>query len=59
MGLTTWKNSPKGKVLKGDIMVAKNYLNEQEVTRLNLLVREYLSDFDHAFARYLKGGPEA
>lgn len=124
MGLTTWKNSPKGKVLKSDVTVAKNYLNQQEVTRLNLLVtmfidfaelralkgqlmkmkewlkqvkrfldfneqqvldhagkishemaavkahseyekfrvkqdQEYLSDFDQAFARYLKGGAEA
>ena len=124
MGLTTWKNSPKGKVLKSDVTVAKNYLNQEEVTRLNLLVtmfidfaelralnrqlmtmkdwlkqlkrfldfneqqvldhagkiskemaaakahdeyeifrvkqdREYLSDFDQAFARYLKGGVEA
>jgi hypothetical protein len=124
MGLTTWKNAPKGKVLKSDVTVAKNYLNQQEVTRLNLLVtmfidfaelralkgqlmkmkdwlkqvkrfldfneqqvldhagkishemaavkahseyekfrvkqdQEYLSDFDQAFARYLKGGAEA
>lgn len=124
MGLTTWKNSPKGKVLKSDVTVAKNYLNQKEVSRLNLLVtmfidfaelralnrqvttmqvwikqvkrfldfneqqvlehagtishemaeakahseyekfrvrqdQEYLSDFDQAFARYLKGGPEA
>jgi len=121
MGLTTWKNAPKGKVLKSDVTVAKNYLNEVEVARLNLLVtmfidfaelralnrqvmtmqdwlkqvkrfldfneqqvlshagkishemavakaheefekyrvrqdKEYISDFDEAFARYLKGG---
>lgn len=124
MGLTTWKNAPKGKVLKSDVTVAKNYLNQQEVTRLNLLVtmfidfaelralnrqvmtmkewlkqikrfldfneqqvlehagnisqematakahdeyekfrvkqdQDYFSDFDQAFARYLKGGAEA
>ena len=124
MGLTTWKHSPKGKVLKSDVTVAKNYLNQQEVTRLNLLVtmfidfaelralnrqvmtmkdwlkqvkrfldfneqqvldnagkisqematvkahseyekfrvkqdQVYLSDFDQAFARYLKGGAES
>ena len=123
MGLTTWKNSPKGKVLKSDVTVAKNYLNQEEVSKLNRLVvmfidfaelralnrrimtmkdwlnqverflnftdqqilrhagkishemaivkaheeyekfrvkqdREYLSDFDQAFARYLKGGDE-
>ncbi|MBF0495383.1 MAG: virulence RhuM family protein, partial [Deltaproteobacteria bacterium] len=120
MGLTTWKNSPKGKVLKSDVTVAKNYLNREEVSKLNRLVtmfidfaelralnhqimtmkdwltqverflnftdqqilrhagkishemaiakaheeyekfrikqdREYLSDFDQTFARYLKG----
>ncbi len=120
MGLTTWKNSPQGKILKSDAMVAKNYLNQEEVSKLNRLVsmfidfaelralnqqvmimrewlqqvekflnltdqevlrhagkishdmaiakaseeyekyrihqnREYLSDFDHAFAEYLKG----
>ena len=122
MGLTTWKNSPKGKVLKSDVSVAKNYLNESEVSKLNRLVtmfidfaelralnrqvmtmtdwlaqverflnftdqqvlrnagrishemalakaheeyekfrvnqdRDYLSDFDQALARYLKGAP--
>ena len=38
MGLTTWKNSPKGKVLKSDVTIAKNYLNEKEVDRLNRLI---------------------
>jgi hypothetical protein len=121
MGLTTWKTAPKGKILKSDVTIAKNYLNEVEVSKLNRLVtmfidfaelralnrrimtmkdwlkqvekflnfteqqvlrhagqishemavakaheeyekfrvrqdREYLSDFDQAFARYLKGG---
>jgi hypothetical protein len=124
MGLTTWKNAPKGKVLKSDVTIAKNYLNETEMDRLNRLAvmfidfaefralnkqvmtmqdwlhqvrrfldfneqqilehagrishdmavakahaeyekfrvkqdREYLSDFDQAFAKYLKGGSEA
>jgi hypothetical protein len=123
MGLTTWKNSPKGKVLKSDVTVAKNYLNRAEVEKLNRLVgmfidfaelralnrqvmtmsdwlkqvkrfldfneqqvlthagqishemavakaheefekyrvkqdQRYVSDFDEAFARYLKGGSE-
>lgn len=35
MGLTTWKDSPDGKVLKRDIRVAKNYLNEKELSHLN------------------------
>ena len=123
MGLTTWKNSPKGKILKSDVVVAKNYLNEEEMSKLNRLTAmfidyaelralnrqvmtmkdwlkqverflnytdqqvlrhsgkishemavakahgeyekfrvkqdlEYMSDFDEAFARYLKGGSE-
>lgn len=123
MGLTTWKNAPKGKVLRTDVAVAKNYLNEAEVSKLNRLVgmfidfaelralnrqlmtmkdwvkqverfldfneqqvlrhaglishemalakahdefekyrvkqdQDYLSDFDQALARYLKGKPE-
>ena len=122
MGLTTWKNAPHGKVLKGDVTIAKNYLNQAEGDKLNRLVgmfidfaemrainkmvmtmadwlaqvrrflnfneqqvlenagqishemallkahaeyekyrvkqdREYLSDFDQSFARYLKGDP--
>lgn len=121
MGLTTWKNAPHGKVLKSDVTIAKNYLNQAESEKLNRLVgmfidfaemralgkklmtmadwllqvrrfldfneqqilenaghishemaalkahgeyekyrlkqdREYLSDFDQNFARYLKGG---
>ena len=31
MGLTTWENSPDGKILKSDVIIAKNYLNEQEL----------------------------
>jgi len=123
MGLTTWKNSPKGKIQTSDVTVAKNYLNQGEVSRLNRLVgmfidfaelralnhqvmtmkdwlkqverflnytdqqvlrhagrishemavakaieeyekyrvkqdQEYLSDFDQAFAKYLKGTSE-
>lgn len=42
MGLTTWKNSPKGKILKSDVLVAKNYLNQSEVSKLNLLVTMFI-----------------
>ena len=42
MGLTTWKNGPEGKVLKTDIAVAKNYLNEKEIKELNRIVTMYL-----------------
>jgi len=43
MGLTTWKNSPKGKILKSDVSIAKNYLLEKEVSELNRLVELYLN----------------
>lgn len=42
MGLTSWKNSPSGKILKSDTKIAKNYLSEQEIGDLNLLVSAYL-----------------
>ncbi|MCF6362232.1 MAG: virulence RhuM family protein [Gammaproteobacteria bacterium] len=42
MGLNTWKNAPSGKILKSDVTVAKNYLNEQELKALNRIVTMYL-----------------
>ncbi len=42
MGLTTWKGAPNGKVLKRDIGIAKNYLNEKELSRLNRLVTMFI-----------------
>lgn len=42
MGLTTWKEAPNGKVLKRDIGIAKNYLNEKELSRLNRLVTMFI-----------------
>lgn len=42
MGLTTWKDAPDGKIYKKDIMVAKNYLNEKELSRLNRLVTMFI-----------------
>lgn len=42
MGLTTWKDAPNGKVLKRDIGIAKNYLNEKELARLNRLVTMFI-----------------
>ncbi|MDD5151749.1 MAG: virulence RhuM family protein [Flavobacterium sp.] len=43
MGLTTWKNSPDGKILKSDTEIAKNYLSEKEIRELNRLVELYLN----------------
>jgi hypothetical protein len=42
MGLTTWKKAPKGKILKSDAAIAKNYLNEKEIKSLNRIVTMYL-----------------
>jgi hypothetical protein len=42
MGLSTWKNAPKGKIMKNDVRIAKNYLSEDEIKDLNLLVNAYL-----------------
>jgi hypothetical protein len=42
MGLTTWKNAPKGKIRKTDVSTAKNYLSEKELDHLNRIVTMYL-----------------
>ncbi|WP_426090275.1 virulence RhuM family protein [Flavobacterium sp. DSR3-2] len=41
MGLTTWKNNPNGRVLKSDVLVAKNYLQEKEIKQLERTVTGY------------------
>ena len=42
MGLTNWKDAPEGKILKRDIGIAKNYLNEKELSKLNRLVTMFI-----------------
>ncbi len=42
MGLTTWKNAPKGQIRKTDVSIAKNYLNKEELDSLNRIVTMYL-----------------
>lgn len=42
MGLTTWKNAPDGKILKSDVTVSKNYLDQKEISGLNDIVNMYL-----------------
>ena len=42
MGLTNWKKAPTGKILKSDVVVAKNYLSENEIKSLNRIVTMYL-----------------
>jgi hypothetical protein len=54
MGLTNWKGSGRGRQFtRADIIVAKNYLNEQELSTLNLIVSQYL-DFAELQARARK-----
>jgi hypothetical protein len=42
MGLTTWKNSPRGRIRKADATIAKNYLSEKEISDLDRIVSMYL-----------------
>ena len=42
MGLTTWKAAPDGKILKRDVVIAKNYLNKKELSRLNRIVTMFI-----------------
>lgn len=44
MGLTTWKNAPEGRILKSDVSIAKNYLDEKQIKRLERNVSMF---FDH------------
>jgi hypothetical protein len=41
MGLTTWKNAPEGRIIKTDVIVAKNYLQEKEISQLERTVTGY------------------
>lgn len=42
MGLKTWKAAPDGKILKSDVSIAKNYLNEEHIKELNRIISAYL-----------------
>ena len=42
MGLTSWKNSPNGKILETDVVIAKNYLSKSEIEGLELIVSSFL-----------------
>ena len=53
MGLTSWKNSPSGKVLKADIGIAKNYLIESEISELERIVGMYLDYAENQAARQI------
>ncbi len=52
-GLTNWKNSPDGKILKSDVGIAKNYLNKRELEDLNDLVNLYLDIAENRAKRHI------
>ena len=51
MGLTTWKNSPNGRILKSDVIVAKNYLQEKEIKELELAVSAFFDYIENIIRR--------
>jgi hypothetical protein len=53
MGLTTWKNAPHGKIMKSDVSVAKNYLNEKEIKGLERIVTMFLDYAENQAARQI------
>jgi hypothetical protein len=53
MGLQTWKNAPKGKILKPDVAIAKNYLIEKEIKELERVVTMYLDYAENQAARQI------
>lgn len=54
MGLTTWKQAPKGKILKSDVTIGKNYLSQKQLSELNRIATMYL---DYAENQASKGIP--
>jgi hypothetical protein len=53
MGLKTWKNGPKGRILKSDVTVAKNYLEEEELKALERIVGMYLDYAENQASRQI------
>jgi len=51
MGLTSWRRSPKGKIMPSDVVIAKNYLNKKELDHLNRIVSLYLDYAEMQAAR--------
>ncbi|MDU1044484.1 RhuM family protein, partial [Peptoniphilus rhinitidis] len=51
MGLTTWKNAPDGRILKSDVVVAKNYLEEKQIRQLERAVTGYFDYIEDLIER--------
>lgn len=52
MGLTTWKNAPDGRVLKSDVSIAKNYLQEKDIRQLERTVSSYFDYIENQIERH-------
>ena len=53
MGLTSWKNSPNGKILETDVVIAKNYLSKEELKSLELIVSAFLDLAENRAKRHI------
>jgi hypothetical protein len=53
MGLHTWKDAPNGKIKKSDVVIAKNYLNEEEMRSMQLIVSAYLDLAENRANRHI------
>ena len=51
MGLTTWKNAPDGRILKSDVTVAKNYLEEKQIKQLERAISGYFDYIEDLIER--------
>ena len=51
MGLTTWKNAPDGRILKSDVSIAKNYLDEKQIRQLERAVTGYFDYIEDLIER--------
>lgn len=51
MGLTTWKNAPEGRILKSDVSIAKNYLEEKQIRQLERAVTGYFDYIEDLIER--------
>lgn len=51
MGLTTWKNAPSGRILKSDVKIAKNYLEEKQIRQLERAVSGYFDYIEDLIER--------
>ena len=53
MGLTSWKNSPNGKIMESDVIIAKNYLNKEELSDLEGIVSAFLEIAENRARRHI------